>query len=128
MLCVAGFTMISGLLIIILERTNMIGILKAVGAKNSMIRSIFLWFSVFVIGRGLAIGNIIAIAIVVLQKTTGIITLDPTTYYVNEVPIEINIPIIILINAATLIICMLVLVAPSYIVSHIHPSKSMRYE
>lgn len=128
MLCVAGFTMISGLLIIILERTSMIGILKALGAKNSMIRKTFLWFAVFVIGKGMLIGNLLAFAIVLVQKFTGIITLDPATYYVSNVPVEIDLPIILLINAATLLISVFVLIAPSYIVSHIHPSKSMRYE
>ncbi len=128
MLCVAGFTMISGLLIIILERTSMIGILKALGAKNSMIRKTFLWFAVFVIGKGMLIGNLLAFAIVLVQKFTGIITLDPTTYYVSNVPVEIDLPIILLLNAATLLISVFVLIAPSYIVSHIHPSKSMRYE
>ena len=80
MICVAGFTMISGLLIIILERTQMIGTLKALGAKNSSIRHTFLWFAVFVIGRGGVFGNLAAIALIVLQKTTGIVSLDPATY------------------------------------------------
>lgn len=128
MLCVAGFTMISGLLIIILERTNMIGVLKALGAKNKTIRKTFLWFAVFIIGKGLIIGNIIGIGLVLLQKMTGIVTLDPTTYYVKTVPVEINIPFIIALNALTLIICVIVLIAPSYLISHIHPAKSMRYE
>lgn len=128
MLCVAGFTMISGLLIIILERTNMIGVLKALGAKNKTIRKTFLWFAVFIIGKGLIIGNIIGIGLVLLQKMTGIVTLDPTTYYVKTVPVEINIPLVIALNALTLIICVIVLIAPSYLISHIHPAKSMRYE
>lgn len=128
MLCVAGFTMISGLLIIILERTNMIGVLKALGAKNKTIRKTFLWFAVFIIGKGLIIGNIIGIGLVLLQKMTGVITLDPATYYVKTVPVEINIPLIIALNALTLIICVIVLIAPSYLISHIHPAKSMRYE
>ncbi len=128
MLCVAGFTMISGLLIIILERTNMIGILKALGASNGEIRKTFLWFSVFIIGKGLVIGNIIGIGLVALQKLTGIISLNPATYYVETVPVEINIPVLIGINAITLIVCVFVLIAPSFLVSHIHPAKSMRYE
>ena len=128
MLCVAGFTMISGLLIIILERTNMIGVLKALGAGNSTVRHTFLWFSVFIIGKGLIIGNLIGLGIVLLQHFTGVITLDASTYYVKTVPVEINMPIILLLNAATLIISIFVLVAPSYLISHIHPAKSMRYE
>lgn len=128
MICVAGFTMISGLLIIILERAGMIGILKALGARNNTIRHTFLWFAVFIISKGLLWGNIIGLGIVILQNFTGIITLDPATYYVREVPVEVNIPIILLINIATLIISVFVLIAPSYLISHIHPAKSMRYE
>lgn len=128
MTCVAGFTMISGLLIIILERTQMIGILKALGARNSIVRHTFLWFATFIIGRGLLLGNIIGVGLLLIQKYTGLVTLDPKTYYVSEVPVEINIPIILAINAATLTISVLVLVAPSYLVAHIQPSKSMRYE
>lgn len=128
MVCVAGFTMISGLLIIILERTQMIGILKAVGARNKTIRKTFLWFSVFIIGQGLFWGNVIGLGIVLLQQHTGIITLDPHTYYVSEAPMELNLPLVALINLATLLICVFVLIAPSYLISHIHPAKSMRYE
>jgi lipoprotein-releasing system permease protein len=128
MVCVAGFTMISGLLIIILERTQMIGVLKAIGARNSTIRHTFLWFAVFIIGQGLLLGNIIGVGIIVLQKTTGFISLDPQTYYVSEAPMEINIPLILLLNVATLLISIFVLIAPSYMISHIHPAKSMRYE
>jgi lipoprotein-releasing system permease protein len=128
MICVAGFTMISGLLIIILERTSMIGILKALGARNKTIRHTFLWFAVFIIGRGMLWGNIIGIGIVLLQHFTGIVKLDPATYYVSTAPVELNIPLIILINVCTLIISVFVLIAPSYLISRIHPAKSMRYE
>ena len=128
MVCVAGFTMISGLLIIILERTQMIGILKALGARNTTIRHTFLWFSTFIIGQGLIWGNIIGIGIVLIQNATGIISLDPQTYYVSEAPMELNIPLILFINIATLLACVFVLIAPSYLISHIHPAKSMRYE
>ena len=105
MVCVAGFTMISGLLIIILERTQMIGILKALGARNKTIRHTFLWFSVFIIGQGLVWGNVIGIGIILLQQQTGLITLDAQTYYVSEAPMELNLPLIVLINAVTLFIC-----------------------
>lgn len=128
MVCVAGFTMISGLLIIILERTQMIGVLKALGARNKTIRHTFLWFSVFIIGQGMLWGNIIGIGMVLLQQYTGIISLDPQTYYVSEAPMELNIPLILLLDAVTLLICVFVLIAPSYLISHIHPAKSMRYE
>ena len=128
MVAVAGFTMISGLLIIILERTQMIGILKALGMRNTTVRHTFLWFAVFIIGRGLLWGNIIGIGITLLQQHTGIIHLDPASYYVDTAPMELNIPVILLLNAATLLICLFVLIAPSYLVSHIHPARSMRYE
>ena len=128
MICVAGFTMISGLLIIILERTQMIGTLKALGAKNSSIRHTFLLFAVFVIGRGVVFGNLAAIALIVLQKTTGIVSLDPATYYVSEAPMEVNIPAFVVLNVVTVAVSILILIAPSYLISHIHPAKSMRYE
>lgn len=128
MICLAGITMTSGLLIIILERTSMIGILKAIGSRNRTIRHTFLWFSFFIIGRGLLIGNILGIGIVVLQKYTGIVTLDPQTYYVSEAPMELNIPLIVILNIATLIVTISVLIIPSFFISHIHPAKSMRYE
>lgn len=128
MLCVAGITMISGLLIIILERTNMIGVLKALGAKNKTIRRTFLWFAVFIIGKGMIIGNAIGLGLVILQHFTGLFKLDPTTYYVKTVPVEIDVLIILLLNVATLFISVFVLVAPSFLVSRIHPAKSMRYE
>ncbi len=128
MVAVAGVTMVSGLLIIILERTTMIGVLKALGARNRMVRRVFLWFAVFIIGRGLLWGDCIALALLLLQRYTGLVRLDPTTYYVDTAPVEINIPIILLLNLATLLVSVLVLIGPSYLVSHIHPAKSMRYE
>jgi lipoprotein-releasing system permease protein len=128
MVCVAGFTMISGLLIIILERTQMIGILKALGMRNKMVRHTFLWFAVFIIGRGLLWGNLIGLFIVLVQQYTGLIRLDPTSYYVDTAPMELNIPVILLLNVATLVICLFVLIAPSFLISHIHPARSMRYE
>ena len=128
MVCVAGFTMISGLLIIILERTQMIGILKALGTRNKTIRHTFLWFSVFIIGQGMLWGNILGIGIVLLQQYTGFVSLDPSVYYVSEAPMELNLPLIALLDLVTLLVCVFVLIAPSYLVSHIHPAKSMRYE
>jgi lipoprotein-releasing system permease protein len=116
MVAVAGFTMISGLLIIILERTQMIGLLKSLGAKNKTIRHTFLWFAAFIIGKGLLIGNLLGLGIIFLQKYTGMVKLDPQTYYVSIVPVEINIPLILLLNIATLLICVFVLVAPSYFI------------
>lgn len=128
MLVVAGVTMTSGLLIIILERTSMIGVLKALGARNRTIRHTFLWFAAFIIGRGLFWGNVLALSLIVVQRFTGIVKLDPQTYYVSTVPVELNWPYILMLNLATLFISVFILVAPSYLVSHIHPAKSMKYE
>jgi len=128
MVLLAGITMTSGLLIIILERTSMIGVLKALGSRNDTVRHTFLWFAAFIIGRGLVIGDIIGIGLVLLQKYTGIVTLDPQTYYVSEAPMELNLLIILLLNIATLTISISVLIIPSFFISHIHPAKSMRYE
>ena len=128
MVCVAGFTMISGLLIIILERTQMIGILKALGARNKTVRHTFLWFAAFIISQGLLIGDVIGIGLVVLQQQTGFIHLDPASYYVDTAPIELNIPIIVILNVATLLISVFVLIAPSYLVSHIQPVKAMQFD
>ena len=128
MVSVAGVTMISGLLIIILERTQMIGIMKAMGTKNAQIRHIFLWFATFIIGKGLLWGNLVGLGLVFLQKYTGLVTLDPKTYYVSTVPVELNVLLILSLNLATLLICVFVLIAPSYLISHIHPAKTMHYE
>ena len=128
MLSVAGVTMISGLLIIILERTAMIGILKAVGARNVTIRRTFLWFAVFTIGKGMLIGNLIGIGLIALQHYTGLVKLNPATYYVSTVPVEFNLPVWLLLNVATLLVSVFVLIAPSYLVSKINPAASMRYE
>ena len=128
MVCVAGFTMISGLLIIILERTQMIGLLKALGARNQTVRHTFLWFAAFIISQGLLLGDVIGIGLVLLQQHTGFISLDPSSYYVDTAPMELNIPVLLALNVATLIICIFVLIAPSFLVSHISPARSMRYE
>ncbi len=128
MIALAGFTMVSGLLIIILERTQMIGVLKALGARNGTIRHTFLWFATFIIGRGLLWGNILGIGLVLLQKYTGIISLDPQTYYVPQAPVELNLLLVLLLNIVTLIISVFVLVGPSYLVSRIDPARSMHYE
>lgn len=128
MLAVAGVTMISGLLIIILERTAMIGILKAIGARNTTIRRTFLWFAVFTIGKGMLIGNLIGLGLIVLQHYTGLVKLNPATYYVSTVPVEFNLLVWLLLNVSTLVISVFVLIAPSYLVSKINPAASMRYE
>ena len=128
MTVVAVVTMISGLLIIILERTTMIGILKALGASNRTIRHTFLWFATFIVAKGLIIGDLVGIGLVILQKYTGLVKLDPATYYISTVPVELNIVYVLLLNLMTLLVSVVVLVGPSYLISHIHPAKSMRYE
>lgn len=128
MIVVSAVTMISGLLIIIIERTAMIGVLKALGARNRTIRHTFLWFAAFITLRALLIGNIIGIGLLILQQQTGFVRLDPQTYYVSTVPVEINPLYILLINIATLLISIIVLIGPSYLISTIRPAKSMRYE
>lgn len=128
MMCVAAVTMISGLLIIILERTQMIGLLKALGAGNATVRHTFMWFSAFIIGRGLLWGNLVGLGLVALQYFTGLVKLDPATYYVSTVPVEVNLLYVVLLNIGTLIISLFVLIAPSYLISHIHPAKTMSYE
>lgn len=125
---VAGFTMISGLLIIILERTNMIGILKALGENNTSIRKIFLYISFFLIGKGMLWGNIIGISICLIQSHFRIITLDPSTYYLDAVPIDLNILSLVLLNIGTLCASMLMMLGPSYLITKIDPAKSIRFE
>lgn len=128
MIGVAGFTMISGLLIIIIERTNMIGILKALGANNFTIRKTFLWFSVFLIGKGMLWGNVVGLAFCILQSQFGIFRLDPETYYVDTVPVSFNVLLFLLINIGTLLTSVLMLIGPSYLITKINPARSMRYE
>ena len=128
MLAVASVTMISGLLIVILERTSMIGVLRAVGMGGGAVRKTFLWFAAFVAGRGLLYGNAAALALVLLQRWFGLVRIDAQTYYVSIVPVEIDIPLILAIDAASLVVCMLALVAPAHLASRLSPAKSMRYE
>ena len=125
---VAGFTMISGLLIIILERTNMIGVLKALGADNLSIRKIFLNFAVLLIGKGMLWGNLIGLAFCFIQSEFNLFKLDPVTYYVDHVPVEMNWGIFLLLNICTLLVSVLMLIGPSYLVTRIHPAKSIRFE
>ncbi|GAB6011345.1 ABC transporter permease [Viscerimonas tarda] len=128
MLAVSGFTMISGLLILILERTNMIGILKAMGASNVNIRKVFLYVSSFLIIRGMFWGNLIALSICFIQKQFGLISLDPKVYYISEMPIDLNLLYLVLINAGTFLVSLLMMIGPSYLISKISPVKSIRFE
>lgn len=127
MTLVAAINMISTLLILILERTNMIGVLKAVGTRNISIRRIFLYTTANLIGKGLLWGNIIALGLCFLQKYTGLFTLPQDSYYVTEVPVNLNIYYILMLNGGTLLVCMLMLIIPSYIISRISPVKAIRY-
>ena len=128
MFAISIFTMISGLLIIILERTNMIGLLKTLGARNYGIRKIFLYVSSFLIIKGMLIGNVIALALLFIQDHFGLIKLDAEKYYMSEVPVDINFFYILLINIGTLLLSMLVMIGPSYLIAKISPVKSLRFE
>ena len=127
-LVVAGFNMVSGLLILILDRTNMIGILKALGSPNVSIRKIFMYQSGFLIIRGLFWGNIIGIGICLLQKFTGIMELDQSSYYLNTVPVNLNALHIIALNLGTALAIILMLIIPSMIISRISPAMAIRFE
>ena len=128
MLLVAGFNMISGLLILILERMNMIGILKALGATNWSIRKIFLYQSAYLVVRGLFWGNIIGLGLCWLQDRFKLIHLNPSTYYLKSVPINFDPWIILGLNAGTLLIIVTILILPSYLIARISPVKTIRYE
>ena len=109
-------------------RTNMISILKALGADNLAIRKVFLSFSVFLIGRGMFWGNVIGLGFVAIQSAFHPFKLDPATYYVDRVPVEFNLWWWVLLNVCTLLVSVLMLVGPSYLIAHIHPAKSIRFE
>lgn len=128
MLVVAGFNMVSGLLILILDRTNMIGILKALGSPNVSIRKIFMYQSSFLIIRGLLWGNIIGIGICLLQRFTGFMELDQSSYFLNTVPINLNALHIISLNLGTALAVTGMLIIPSMIISRISPAKAIRFD
>ena len=129
MLLVAGFNMISGLLILILERTNMIGILKSTGATNWSVRKIFLYHSFFLVGKGMLWGNLIGLSLCALQYYTGIIPMpDPESYYVAIVPVSFNWIYILLLNAGTFLASLFMMIGPSYLITKILPAKIIRYE
>jgi lipoprotein-releasing system permease protein len=127
MVVVAGINMMSALLILILERTNMIGILKAMGAGNGSIQKIFLYNAVYLIGKGMLWGNLLGILIALIQKYFGIFKLDPTAYYISQIPINFSLLHILLLNAGTLVCCILMLIIPSFIISKITPVKAIRF-
>lgn len=127
LIIVASINMISALLILILERTNLIGILKALGATNLSIQKIFLYNAAYLIGKGLLWGNGIGLGIALLQKHFGIFKLDKAQYFMSQVPININLLDILLLNVGTLLCCLLMLIIPSFIVSKITPVKAIRF-
>jgi lipoprotein-releasing system permease protein len=128
MILVATINMVVALLVLILERTQMIGILKALGANNWSVRKIFLYNAFYLIVRGLFWGNLIGISLLLIQQYFGIIKLNPENYYVNQAPVYINLGYILLLNLLTVTVCFLVLLIPSYIVTKISPVKAIRFD
>jgi lipoprotein-releasing system permease protein len=128
MIVVATINMVVALLVLILERTQMIGILKALGANNWSVRKIFLYNAFYLIIKGLFWGNLIGISLLLIQQYFGIIKLNPENYYVNQAPVYFNIGYILLLNLLTIVVCALVLLIPSYIITKITPVKAIRYE
>ncbi len=128
MLFVSGINMISGLLIIILERTNMIGVLKAIGAENPLIRKIFLFQSGYIVLRGLFFGNLVGLAICLIQQHFGILKLDEASYYLSTVPINLNLIHLLLLNLGTFVITISMLVVPSMVISRISPDKTIKFD
>ena len=128
MILVATINMVVALLVLILERTQMIGILKALGSNNWSVRKIFLYNAFYLIIRGLFWGNLIGISLLLIQQYFGIIKLNPENYYVNQAPVYINLGYILLLNLLTVIICFLVLLIPSYIITKISPVKAIRFD
>jgi lipoprotein-releasing system permease protein len=128
MLIVAGFNMISGLLILILEKTNMIGVLKSLGAEDITIRRVFIYQAAYLIGKGLFWGNFIGVGLAFLQLKTGLITLDPSSYYIKTVPVNLQLSHILLLNAGTMVAIILMLLVPSQLISRITPVKAIKYD
>ena len=128
MILVASINMITSLLVLILERTQMIGIFKALGTENWSIRKIFMYNASYLIGLGLLWGNIIGIGILLIQKYFKLFPLDPSTYYVSEAPVYISFDYILLLNVGTFVICLLMLLIPSIIISKISPVKAIRFD
>lgn len=128
MIIVAGINMITALLVLILERTQMIGILKALGSNNLSIRKVFLYNASYLIVLGLFWGNLIGLGLLFIQKQFKLFPLDPSVYYVTEVPVYINLTYIIALNLGTFLLCLIMLLVPSYIITKITPVKAIRFE
>ena len=128
MIIVSTINMVVALLVIILERTQMIGILKSMGANNWSIRKIFLYNASYLILRGLFWGNLIGISLLLIQKYFGVVKLNPENYYVTQAPVNIDLLTILFLNLGTAVVCLLVLLIPSYIITKISPAKTIRFE
>ena len=128
MLCVSGFSIITGLIILILESVTLIGTLKALGANNRFVRRIFIYESILLVGKGMLWGNLLGLSIVALQYFTHLIPLDATTYYVSYVPMAFPWVWLLLLNIGVLLLAWLIMLAPSAIVSQISPAKVMHFE
>ena len=128
MIGVAAFTMISGLLILIIERTQFIGVLKALGASNAMVRRTFLYLAMLIIGKGMLWGNVVGFALCAVQKYTRLIALNPQDYYLDSVPIEFNWSLIVTVNVVMFVLSVLILIVPSHLISRIYPTKAMRFD
>ena len=128
MIVVATINMVVALLVLILERTQMVGMLKALGANNWSVRKIFLYNAAYLIIKGLLWGNVISIGLLSIQKYFGVIKLPPENYYVNVAPVTIDVPAILLINAGTVLVCVTLLLIPSYIITKISPVKALRFD
>lgn len=128
MVIVATINMVVALLVLILERTQMVGMLKALGATNWSVRKIFLYNAAYLIIKGLLWGNAISIGLLLIQKYFEIIKLPPENYYVTVAPVTIDIPAILIINAGTIIVCVTLLLIPSYIITKISPVKALRFD
>lgn len=128
MVVVATINMVVALLVLILERTQMVGMLKALGATNWAVRKIFLYNAAYIIIKGLFWGNIIGVGLLLIQKYYGLITLPPENYYVSVAPVSIHVPAILLINVGTVLVCLALLLIPSYIITKISPVKALRFD
>lgn len=128
MILVAGINMITALLVLILERTQMIGILKALGSSDWSVRKVFIYNAMYLIGVGLFWGNVIGLGLLVAQQQFKLFPLDPDTYYVTEAPVFLDIGYILALNAGTFLLCLLMLLIPSYIIAKISPVKAIRFE
>jgi lipoprotein-releasing system permease protein len=128
MMAVAGINMVSGLLVLILDRVRLVGVLKALGSDDAQIRRLFTWIGTYLLFKGIIWGNIIGIGLCLIQHYTGIIKLDQTSYYISQVPVNLNITYLILLNIGTIILSFFILLLPGMVISRLDPIKILRYE